>query len=507
MVLAVQFLILPIMALAIYLIYPINGDVVLSPETSFQFSPDGKSVVFGVLGELDVMQIYSVRATGGSTPLFLDENIFPFYDLKISPDSRFVIYIGRDPALKSVPLSGGAPVTLWNKGLADFQINANSKFVVLKSSRGTTYDYYDLFAVPIAGSEAWQLSDTEQASESVVYYDVSPDGRTVVFSTLEDDGQGRLYSVPIEGGELRDLATGLGGDVQYPIDFRITPDSSTVVFRAKTNSEGISLFSVPTIGGQPVRLAGPIASPNTIFWFEPTRDSRAVLFTFIDRNESKHRTELNSIPLLGGLIVKLAEAQAIDKIRQTDRYIAYSTYTDQIIDHYIVPRSGGPSRHVGGPFGCPGLPIPICASWQFEFTPDGRYLLFSARVKDIMNIYSAPTPGGPTQILATATDSYFDLNFQVAANSSKVYYFDATAAGEAQTIMVVSLDGNEPEPVIPAPAEFSVNSLGLPHFLVDPVGDRVLFGARWPYQENARLYVASPNVEMLFADYLPLIFR
>jgi hypothetical protein len=124
-----------------------------------------------------------------------------------------------------------------------------------------------------------------------------------------------------------------------------------------------------------------------------------------------------------------------------------------------------------------------------------------------MNIYSAPTPGGPTQILATATDSYFDLNFQVAANSSKVYYFDATTAGEAETIMAVSLDGTEPEPVIPAPAEFSANSRGLPHFLADPAGDRVLFGARWPYQKNARLYVASPYVEMLFADYLPLIYR
>ena len=54
-----------------------------------------------------------------------------------------------------------------------------------------------------------------------VSLDVSPDGKTIVFDLLGD-----LYTVPIEGGDAKAIATGLAFDSQP----RFSPDGKQIAF-------------------------------------------------------------------------------------------------------------------------------------------------------------------------------------------------------------------------------------------------------------------------------------
>ena len=504
---ALLFLLFPPMIAAMFLYYPISGDISFGPETRFRFSPDGKSVVFRTPDELSVVLIYSVPASGGSIPVLLGKQDFFVRELRISPDSRWVVFVSSEPWLKSVPLAGGTAVTLWNSGVIDLQISADSKFVVFKTWGEAGFDFVDLFVVPIAGGEVRQLNEIVGGGEGVVNFAISPDGRTVVYSTLEDDGRAKLVSVPIKGGVRQDLTAGLGAALDYPIDFRITPDSSAVVFRAIVSGEGNSLLAVPIGGGEPRLLAGPFSGQRAVTWFEPTSDGHSVLYTLLDRSVSVDWVVLTSIPVQGGAPTKLAEANSIFAIRHTDNYVAYRTGSAQIINDYIVARSGGPARHVGGPFFCPVYRVPTCTDWQFEFTPDGRYLLFSARENDVMHLYSTQTAGGPTRLLVAIPDDFPALDFQIAGSSKYVFFFGATAAGNSETLLSVSPEGGPPEPVVPPPAEFSGNYWGVPQFQASPIGSDVLLGARWPGEEEHKLYVASPHIELLYDSYLPLAIR
>ncbi len=89
------------------------------------------------------------------------------------------------------------------------------------------------------------------ANSSIEYYEISPDGNTVVYIADRDtDNIFELYSVPIAGGTNTKLSGTMvtDGDVSFGAGkrFQFSPDGQTVVYLADQEINGTpELFAVP----------------------------------------------------------------------------------------------------------------------------------------------------------------------------------------------------------------------------------------------------------------------
>jgi hypothetical protein len=110
-------------------------------------------------------------------------------------------------------------------------------------------------------------------------YQISPGDRWVVYRAHEGDLVAtKLYSVPFQGGEPRQLNSpiGLGGAIE---GVRISPDGQHVIYKAaQPPSFTFELYSVPLQGGVPVRLSQPWGSGGGVGDAQVTADSRRVVY-------------------------------------------------------------------------------------------------------------------------------------------------------------------------------------------------------------------------------------
>jgi Tol biopolymer transport system component len=125
--------------------------------------------------------------------------------------------------------------------------------------------------------------DTGEESEVVkikgLNYDLSPDGREVVF---QDQVNGAVKTVSLNGGEPRELFRGSGG---Y---FRWTRDGRYIIVR-----ESGTFWRVPAQGGTPLKL--DIAVPKMQF-FTLHPDNRRFAFSVNEESKSELWVMENFLP-------------------------------------------------------------------------------------------------------------------------------------------------------------------------------------------------------------------
>ena len=116
----------------------------------------------------------------------------------------------------------------------------------------------DIYTVPVAGGEARQLTVHEGHDYMPVW---SPDGKTIAFAGNRY-GNFDVFIIPSAGGTAERLTTWSGGEAPYAF----TPDGQYIVFGAKIQAPAKSaafpsgvmseLYRVPVAGGRPEQLLG-----------------------------------------------------------------------------------------------------------------------------------------------------------------------------------------------------------------------------------------------------------
>jgi len=283
-------------------------------DENFEFSPDGSTVVFAVTeGSLGRRALYSVPAQGGPatrlTPPLVDGGRINFLGFDryrmISPDGSRVVYTADQDTdeqveLYSVPIEGGT-VTRLNPPLLPGQVVDSLHEI---SADGSTVVYQtfsdsepsEVFSVPTVGGPVTKLNAPLPSTDEVLSFQLSHDGRFVVYTTLPRDAippspskasappkgdstpPNGLFSAPIKGGPVQTLATGFAEGSGLS-DFSISPDNQLVIYTADQDTPGtVELYRIPILGGVAEKLNTPVVSGGDIFSFEFAPDSNTVVY-------------------------------------------------------------------------------------------------------------------------------------------------------------------------------------------------------------------------------------
>ncbi|NPV08327.1 MAG: hypothetical protein HPY83_10265 [Anaerolineae bacterium] len=142
-----------------------------------------------------------------------------------------------------------------------------------------------LLAQPQAVLAASVRLTTDPLTIDVRSFKISPDGRYVVYETLElnSPGEWSLYSVPLSGGPQVQLVSHFGPYAGEP-QFHITPDSNRVIYGLPDPqaSYRVSFWSVPIAGPATAAVSfGPADRDPYSFgpWYDITEDGSIMVYS------------------------------------------------------------------------------------------------------------------------------------------------------------------------------------------------------------------------------------
>ncbi|MBI3004147.1 MAG: S9 family peptidase [Ignavibacteriales bacterium] len=313
-----------------------------TPEVMIKFkrvggtaiSPNGKWIAYTVStsmmdGEKSefLTHIWSVSADGKT------DNQFTYGDKsctnpQFSPDGKYLSFVstrGGSDAKSQVwimRLSGGEAeqLTKAKSGVMGYQWSPNSKFVAYRSADAeseqeekarkekrdwilvdTNYKYAHLYTVAVekdsrGNRKTQRLTGGEYQVNS---FDISPDGRTIVFShqstPLVDDWPSTdISSVPADSGAVKSLVAWKGSDANP----NFSPDGKWIVFSSDKGdskwARAFDLYLMPAGGGEAKKLAEtPDRSFGIAGW---SADSKEVFVTETDRTSPR----VFAVPTGGG---------------------------------------------------------------------------------------------------------------------------------------------------------------------------------------------------------------
>ncbi|MEA2236317.1 MAG: eukaryotic-like serine/threonine-protein kinase [Thermoanaerobaculia bacterium] len=206
------------------------------------------------------------------------------YDFILSPDGKQIVYVSGDEttsrsSLISVPIEGGKAATITNAAavLWSLQITPDGRTVIFSTLEGQAIK---LFKVAIAGGAVTRL-----AAEGSNYSSVSPDGTLIACSYRGTQlGPAKLAILNLDGGApLRVLD--LNGRL-----YRWTRDGKGIIY-IKHDGKQDNLFMQPLAGGPPVALTN--FTDGFIANYDWSSDGKRIVLT--------HYIQSRDIVLLGAV--------------------------------------------------------------------------------------------------------------------------------------------------------------------------------------------------------------
>jgi len=381
----------------------------------FRISPDGNHVLYQAIdfSRDSGANLYAVPITGGESiklntqPIALNGGGYSRF--QFSPDGRQVIYlanVSRDQSeLFSVPVTGGTSIKLSPPIIDDkdvfisrVQLSSNNQDVVfVRAVRDANSRVETLFSSSIMAGNPVQLNSPsanggQDIGRTIL---ISPDAKRVIYQADQvEDEVDELFSVPIRGGESIKLNGPLveGGDVF--IRFAITPDSQRVVYLADQNIDQVDeLFSVPASGGTATRISIPSTVPNDDISqrFQLAPNGEFVYYSKFENGRSS--SFLARAPVSGGASTKL------DRSMPTSGFIRSFMVTpngEKVI--YTADRDVRSSRELYRIPAAGGIPTKINAPTRnenedvsdFIITPNSQQLVHVETKFGIRTLFSTP---------------------------------------------------------------------------------------------------------------------
>ncbi len=415
----------------------------------YRISPDGARVVYLADQDTDdTHELYGVPIDASSPPVRLNAPLPPGGDVwntefDISRDGQRVVYLAEQVAdgvfgYFSVPIDAGAsPVQLSapllpGETLQTFRISPLGRVVYLID--WGCGEGFDLHSVPLDGSSApLKINgrhEGECGEEQDEYdnfdFELSPDGRTVVYLTDQDGEEVyELYSAPVDGGvsatrhgrvfpRPRPVKLNAplppGGDVgdEYEgTNFAVSPDSALVVYRAEQETSGLlELFVAPIDGSAVSRKLNPRLAlggvPGDVFFAAISPDGQRVVYTA--NQEDYELVELYSAQIGGGAVpIKLSDPQepVAGKVEITadGGRVVYMAGEEYFPELYSVPITGGsPPVELNPPLVSGGRIV------TFKLSPDGALVAYSAdqEVDERFELFLVPSDGSAPAVKLNA---------------------------------------------------------------------------------------------------------
>ncbi len=328
---------------------------------------------------------------------------------RMTPDGAWIVVLSLvhdsgagafGPAeLYRVPTKGGRPPLLLNdvplSGSADFDISPDGRHVV--------YSEDDLYCVPIDKSAPTvRLNGPDvQPTASSGSFRFSHDGTRVVFRADGVDLSPELYVVPIDGSASPIRINGpLPSGAHVRADFEISADDQRVVYLADHDTPlVVELYSAPLAGGGPsTRLNRALASGGQVIRFQIGSDGQRVVY--VADQDQDEVLEIFSAPTAGGAAAVQLNGPLVANGDVSEHFLiapdasrvlyAADQLADGPLDLFSVPidRSSAALR-LGGP-----VPTQLESNRSFAIDPDSTLAVFRSFSGGPTSLFTAPLDGG-----------------------------------------------------------------------------------------------------------------
>lgn len=393
------------------------------------YSPDGTKIAYlgPIIMQKDPPlprnELWVIPAAGGDPVKVSGDKAELIRSSLWSPDGKMIAYLWHQPSTKPtsgmviVPLSdegkpGGAPVRIKLPLFSRERLTGwtpDNKIGLLFEI--PFHDY--VYTVPASGGKASQVSPLEGLADHPQW---SPDGKQIYFR-WED---GRLGSVPRDGGELSvhpslKGALSSGFFMPYPAGGNsVSPDGRSVVFSAGTAGAEAQVFTVPVDGGEPKQITTgeghrfPCWSPDgkwiACMGSEVAADKKEITTIFKIAAEGGEARKITTD------FVEVAWAD-IDWSPDGKSIAFFSKEEDAEVGTLnVIPLAGGGSRVV--------CRVPeVSGHSDLSWSPDGKNIAFISQDK----IWVVPAEGGePSEVKTDVEAEALELDW--SPDGSKIAF-------------------------------------------------------------------------------------
>ncbi|MCC9135502.1 amidohydrolase family protein [Pontibacter silvestris] len=369
---------------------------------SLDVSPDGKEIIFDMLGD-----IYSMPISGGKAKLLTGGHAYDVQP-RFSPDGKLISFTSDR--------AGGDNIWVMNRDGSNPRQVTNENFRLLNNAVWTPDGQYliarkhftatrslgagEMWMYHISGGSGIQLTKRKNDQQDAGEPFVSPDGKYVYFSedmsggsTFEynKDPNGQIYvirRVDRNTGEIENVVTGYGGSVR-PV---VSPDGKYIAFVRRMRTKSV-LFIHDLKTGEEWPVYDKLNHDQQEAWaifgvypnFSWTPDNKSIVFWADGK--------INKVDVATKKVANIPfEATATHHITEAVRHdhsktgIAPKQFTAKAIRHAVTSPDGktlvfNAAGHIYKKELPNGKPERITNGQDFEFypafSPDGKYVVYS----------------------------------------------------------------------------------------------------------------------------------
>jgi Tol biopolymer transport system component len=241
-----------------------------------------------------------------------------------------------------------------------------------------------LETVPIASKDRRAIYTTTNHIEAPNW---SRDGKSLFFN-----GKGRIYRLPVTGGEPEMIDTGFA--IRCNNDHGLSPDGNSLAISDQSQERHSLIYIVPPTGGPPRR----ITKSGPSYWHGWSPDGRTLAYCA----ERNGEFDIYTIPATGGDETRLTTAKGLDDgpdYSSDGQWIYFNSERSGTMQIWRMRTDGGQQEQVT---------TDEFNNWFPHPSPDGKWLVFLSYEKDVkghpenkdVNLRIMPLAGGKIEILA-----------------------------------------------------------------------------------------------------------